>query len=387
MDTSTKGLLATLIIVSTLTLGACQGQKQTPTQTDQSKTSPTLNKTSTQTDQGKTSQTISIPPDGTQAKTQAQTVADKTIINQDETITPDGWVVADTETFIPVVDKLGEHLSQARRDYLKGDNIKAAVAMRKGSAFLKQELPQANKQGQTALKQASDDLMKNASLVESGEIDSVKDLDKVFAKAYQADTEHLWLVADQEDWIPVIEMPQQHWQAAKDYYLDKDNQSAAREIHQGIAFLNLEANRTTDKDIKSQIFNSVQNLEQLAKNVQAGKVNNVETLNRAFAGGQLALGQFYESQAQASESQGELVTAGNEIIAAFHHLQAANNWLGGDKVNLEQTLADIDAVRDNLGSPNEALSRNLSPAISSTSSAIATVGEQITTLNGNLAQS
>lgn len=29
MRTSTKGLLATLIIVSTLTLGACQEQKQT----------------------------------------------------------------------------------------------------------------------------------------------------------------------------------------------------------------------------------------------------------------------------------------------------------------------------------------------------------------------
>ncbi len=353
MRTSTKGLLATLIILSTLTLGACQEQKQTQAQADQTKMSQA---------------------------TQTKTVADKTIISQDETITSDGWVVADTETFIPVVDKLGEHLSQARRDYLKGDNMAAAVAMREGSAFLKQELPQADTQGQAALKQASDDLMKNASLVESNEIDSVKDLDRVFAKAYQADTEHLWLVADEEEWIPVIEKPQQHWQAAKDYYLDQDNQAAAREIHQGIAFLNLEANRTTDKDLKSKILDSVQNLEQLAKNVREGKVDHVETLNRAFAGGQLAMGQFYESQAQASESQGKLTTAGNEIIGAFHHLEAANNWLGGDKVNLEQAKTDIDAVRDNLSSSNEALSRNLSPAI-------ATVGEQITTLNGNLAQS
>jgi hypothetical protein len=355
MRTSTKGLLATLIIVSTLTLGACQEQKQTQAQADQAKTLQT-------------------------AQTQTQTVADKKLASQDETITPDGWVVADTETFIPVVDKLGKHLSQARRDYLKGDNMAAAVAMREGSAFLKQELPQADKQGQTALKQASDDLMKNASLVQMGEIDSVKDLDRVFAKAYQADTEHLWLVADEEEWIPVIEKPQQHWQVAKDYYLDKDNQAAAREIDKGIAFLNLEANRTTDKDLKSKILDSVQNLEQLAKNVREGKVDNVERLNRAFAGGQLAMGQFYESKAQASESQGKLTTAGNEIIGAFHHLEAANNWLGGDKVNLEQAKTDIDAVRNSLGSPNETLSRNLN-------SAIATVGEQLTTLNGNLAQS
>lgn len=351
MRTSTKGLLATLIIVSALTLGACQGQKQA------------------QADQVKTSQT-----------TQTKTVADKTITARDETITPDGWVVADNETFIPVVDKLGEHLSQARRDYLKGDKMAAAVAMREGSAFLKQELLQANKQGQTALDRASDDLMKNASLVESGKIDSVKDLDKVFAKAYQADTEHLWVVADEEEWIPVIEKPQQHWQAAKNYYLDKDDRAAAREIHQGIAFLKLEANRTTDKDIQSKIFNSVQNLEQLAKNVREGKVGDVKTLNRAFAGGQLAMGQFYESKAKASEAQGKLTTAGNEIIGAFHHLEAANHWLGGDKVNLEKAKTDIDAVKNSMGSPNKSLSRNLN-------SAIATVGEQITTSNSDLAQS
>ena len=34
--------------------------------------------------------------------------------------------------------------------------------MRDGSAFLKQELPKASKEGQTALTKASDDLMKNA---------------------------------------------------------------------------------------------------------------------------------------------------------------------------------------------------------------------------------
>ena len=35
MRTSTKGILATLIIASTLTLGACQGQKQTKAEAEQ----------------------------------------------------------------------------------------------------------------------------------------------------------------------------------------------------------------------------------------------------------------------------------------------------------------------------------------------------------------
>ena len=175
-------------------------------------------------------------------------------------------------------------------------------------------------------------------------------------------------------------MPQQHWQTAKREFLNGKNKAAATEIRQGVAFLNLEANRTTDKNIKTNISNSAQNLEQLANDVKAGKVSKVKMLDRAFAQGQLAMGQFYQSQAKASESQGELVTAGNEVIAAFHHLQAANTWLGKDNADLKQAQAKIEAIRDNLGSPNETLSRNLSPAI-------ATVGEQITNLNQNIAQS
>ena len=41
MRTSTKGLLATLIIASTLTLGACQGQKQTKAEAEQPKVAQT----------------------------------------------------------------------------------------------------------------------------------------------------------------------------------------------------------------------------------------------------------------------------------------------------------------------------------------------------------
>ena len=355
MRSTTKGLLVTLIIASTLTLGSCQGFKKADAEAKPAQTSQTQ---TAQTDQAKA----------------------KTVVNRDETVTPDGWVVTDSETFIPIVDKLGEHLAQARQSYIKGDNENAAVAMREGSAFLKQETPNVNKASQAALTKASDELMKNASLVESGRISSVKDLDKVFARAYQADTEQLWVVANEEDWIPIVEMPQQHWQQAKKDFLHKHNQAAATEIHKGIAFLNLEANRTTNQSIKSNLSNTVQNLEQLADNVKAGKVSDVKMLDRAFARGQLAMGQFYDSQAKNSESQGELVAAGSELIAAFHHLQAANTWLGKDNADLKQAQAKVEAVRDNLGSPNEALSRNLSPAIT-------TVGEQITNLNQNIAQS
>jgi|GEM_PF-5894695 len=352
MSTLNKRLLATFIITSTLTLGACQGQKQTKTQAGKVETSQTAN---------------------------TKTVSNQTVANQDENITPDGWVVVENETFIPIVDELGNKLSLARKSYLKGDNEAAAVAMREGSAFLKQEIPKADAEGKVALKKASDDLMSKASIVQMGEIDSVQDLDKIFSEAYQADIEQLWVVADEQQWIPIVEMPQQHWQQAKQDFNNKKYAAAANEVRKGTAFLNLEANRTKDQDIKADIQGSAQNLEQLAKNIKEGKVTDVAELELEFARGQVAMGQFYKSQAKDSESQGKLVIAGNEIISSFHHLQAANNWLDMDLGNIAAAQTEIDRVRDNLGSPNEALSRSLSKAI-------ITVNEQIGKMSEDLAQ-
>ena len=177
-----------------------------------------------------------------------------------------------------------------------------------------------------------------------------------------------------------MEKPQQHWQTAKQDFLKKDNKAAAAEIHKGIAFLNLEANRTTDANIKSTLSTTVQNLEQLANDVKAGKVSDVKQLNQAFAKGQIAMGQFFEGQAKASEAKGELFSAGNELIGAYYHLQAAHHWLGKDSANLKQAQADIMAVRNSMSSPNEAQSKTLNKAI-------ATMDEQITNFNQGLAKS
>ena len=125
MRTSTKGLLATLIIASTLTLGACQGQKQTKAEAEQPKVS-------------QTTQNKATPVKAT---------------SQDETVTPDGWVVIDNETAIPVADKLGEHLAQARKDYLKGDNQAAAEQMRQGSTFLNKQSARTLSPRETGLSQ------------------------------------------------------------------------------------------------------------------------------------------------------------------------------------------------------------------------------------------
>ena len=341
MRTSTK-VLATLIIASTLTIGGCQ-QKQDRTQAEATQVS-------------QTSQTKS-----------------------DDSIAPDGWVVVDEQTFIPVVDKLGEKLSLARQAYLKGDNNAAAIAMREGSAFLTQEMLNTSQEAQANLKKASDELMEKASIVQMGEIDSVEELDRIFVKAYQADVQHRWLFVDESEWIPVVEMPQQHFMTAKQDFQAQDYPAAATQILKGAELLKLESNRTRDSELKSNMLGAAHDLEQLAGEIKQGKVSDVDELDRGFARAQLAMGDFLTSKAKESESRGQLEVAGQEIVSAFEQIKAANTWLGQNN-NLQQTQMEVNALKDSLGSSNEAMSRNLNKAATALS-------KQITNLDRNLAQS
>ena len=346
MRTSTTGLLATLIVASTFTIGGCQ---QKPNQA-----------------QAKAAQV-------------SQSTQNKALAKQDNTIPPDGWLVTDNQIFIPIVDRLGKKLSLAREAYLKGNNNAAAIAMREGSAFLVQEMPNTSKEAQANLKQASDELMAKASIVQMGEIDSVKELDRLFVKAYQADVQHRWLFVDESEWIPVVQMPQQHFLTAKQDFRRQDYSTAATHIRKGAEFLKLESNRTRDSDLKLTMLGAASDLEQLADEIKQGKVNDVNQLERSFAHAQLAMGEFLSSKAQESESRGQLETAAHEAIAAFKQIQTANTWLGKDSSNLKQAQADINLVRNGLGLSNEAQSRNLSQVI-------ATIDEQIATFSPKLSQ-
>ena len=350
MRISTRGLLTTLIIAS-ITISGCQ-QKQPQAQAKATQISQT-----------------------TQTKAKAK-LDDTTALDRKMA---DGWVVVDEQTIIPVVDRLGEKLSQARQAYLKGDNNAAAIAMREGSTFLVREMPNTSSKARGNLEKASDELMAKASIVQTGGIDSVKELDRIFVKAYQADVQHRWLFVDESEWIPVIKMPQQHFLTAKQDFLRKDNRAAAIQIRKGAEFLKLESNRTRDSDLKLNMLGAAHDLEQLAEEVKQGKVSDVDKLDRSFARAQLAMGEFLTSKAQESESRGQLEIAGKELISAFEQVKAANTWLGKNNNDLQQTQAKVNALKDSLGSPNEAVSRNLSQAI-------ATIDKQIDTSSQGLTQ-
>ena len=339
MRASLKGLIAALLLVSTLTVGGCQSNLV----------------------RAKTAQN----------QTNVQT-------KPDNTITPDGWLVINEETFIPIVDRLGEQLSLARQAYLKGDNIGAAIALREGATFLASQMPNTSRSAQANLNKASDELMTKASIVRIGEIDSVKELDRILIQAYQADVQHRWLFADESEWIPLIEMPQQYFMAAKQGFVSKDYSATATQILKGAELLKLESNRTRDSELKLIMLDAAHNLEGLTEEIKQGKINQVSELDRCFARAQLAVGEFLISKAQESESRGKLDTATKEIIAAYKQIQTASTWLGKDNTNLKQAQGEMNLVQSSLDTPNEVKSRKIEEDIAAINKQIALLAPELT---------
>ncbi|NJO93957.1 MAG: hypothetical protein HC820_05610 [Hydrococcus sp. RM1_1_31] len=229
------GLTAAFLLTAT-SLGACQSVKKTETTASQMQTSQPSQKTP------QTAQNVSTQ---------------KKIVNS----APDDWIVTEDEVWIPVVDGLGQHLHSARQSFVNRDNKASASQIREAAAFLKRESGRASSQSKAPIEKAIANLEKLAGEVESGKITSVAQLDPVFVEAYQADSEHIWVMVDEQQWFPVVEKPSQHWRNARENFLKKDNQAAAQEIHKGVAFafLKLEAHRASEEE-KSALSASAQEL-------------------------------------------------------------------------------------------------------------------------------
>lgn len=335
--------LATALIATTMTLGSCQPSKTAETST------PTM----------QASQADSKSPNPAEVK---------------EVASSDEWVIEDREVWIPVLDELGEHLQAARRSFLKQDTKTAATQINDAAAFLERESNKASTEGKASLGDAIAALKKLASEVKSGTIKSVDELDPIFIRAYQADTEHLWVVVDEQYWFPTVEKSARHWQAARENFLKKDYLKAAREIHKGTAFLKLEVPRASG-EIKSALLASVRRLDQLAQEVKQGKVTQIKVLENTFAEAHFTAVRFYDAKAQQATSERKFVKTGYDLKAAAHHLEMGAAWIGREKATgLQAALKDTRLVA-------EQLIEGRQPESTRIDKAIAVLGQQGKTLS------
>ena len=328
--------VAGVVVIATLTLGACQ-QKQAETSANPTRDTENKSETSSQT---KSKKRLS-PPDA------------------------DDWIATDEQIWIPVLNETGQHLKIARENFLKKDNKQAANGIKMAVNNLKQEIPKATKEQQEKIKKANENLEKLANEVEKGNINSVKELDRVFVEAYQADINNTWLVIEEQQKFSVYTEISKHWQKAEKFF-QNNKQAAASEIRKGAVFMGLEANRSSGKN-RSALESATEELEKIAEKVQKNKITDVQTLNNAFAKGNLALAKFYIHQATQADSAGEVQKTGYELRGAARHLGEAAKWLGEEKGEISATEKEAQEVAQKLIEGNKEEAKTFKDAIDAVS--------------------
>lgn len=293
---------------------------------------------------------------------------------------PTDWYVIDETQFIPVLDALGEHMLAARNSFLKKDTKAAAMHVRAGATFLTKEESKVREEDREKLKATVTDLNNLAAELEKGAVKDVKQIDKAYAKAHQTDTERLWVIADEQTWVPYIEEPDAHFRRAHDSFLKQDYKAAATEIRKAVAYVKLESGRAVT-DSQKALHASAQELETLAKDVEKGTVKDVKKLDNAFARADQSLAKSH--YVKASESWGKKLydKTGYELKAATNSLEKAASWAGN-----EASAAASTAVKEGRSVTGKLIS-GTGWAVDEVGQAIDSVGQGIEQLGKKVAPS
>lgn len=240
---------------------------------------------------------------------------------------PREWMVVDDTDYIPVVDDLTIHMSEARKAFVAKDPKAAAKALRSAGALLAGEGPGSSQQGKDAILAAAKNLAAVAASLDGDKAPSLKVLDAAIAKAHRADLERDWLVEDVATWYPYVDEPNAHFQSAHQAFLHQDFKTAAAEFRKGAAFVRIESGLAVG-NAKQALRDSEQELERLAIDVEKAGVKQTKTLEEAFARANAALARSHQAKALDSWARKDAAKAEHELKAGATYLENAAAWTG-----------------------------------------------------------
>lgn len=120
---------------------------------------------------------------------------------------------------------------------------------------------------------------------------------------------------------------EQTFQKAKQDYLDKNMNAAARQINKGAAYMREEAAKASDKG-KEALTASAQELDKLADDMKKGAVTSKKRMEDAFARAHLALASNDHIQSTELWAKKEAAKAGTALESANKHLEKSIAWAG-----------------------------------------------------------
>lgn len=296
----------------------------------------------------------------------------------------DDWITYDDTTFTPVADEVSRRLRAAGTAFDAKDNAKAGAELRAAADALRGQLAEAAKQGRKLggvadqrLEAAIGGLDGAAANVEQGRMTTRAQFDGVFDVAMRSDLDSRWLETDSTTWYPVTDEPQKHFSAAAAAYARKDYKASAMEIRRSVAYLRLEASRSTGQG-KRQLDRSLTGLDRLADAAGSGAVSDDRALDRAFARADHALALAHRERAAKSWSEKKYVEVGYEMKAGAQGLDDAATWIG-DRSSAGAHEASIETRRvgDELASGAQATRAEVVNGLSTLGHGIERLGHEI----------
>ncbi|MCB0153148.1 MAG: hypothetical protein KDF65_00025 [Anaerolineae bacterium] len=264
--------------------------------------------------------------------------------------TSDEWVVADGDFFVPVINELGQHLKVARESFLAKDYPTTATEIRAAAQILQEEevKPEAKSvvEAQSTAGQALLDL---ADKVEQGqEVSEVRQLDTVFAQAYEADTEQRIVHATTEEMSAFVDKVGEHFDQAINALQSQDNQRAAAEIRKASAFINLDAVRASEP-AKTALQTAMADLNAVAVQLEDNQALTATELEMAFAQAHHALANYHQARAVEAQANNDPIELGYELKTTASHLQQALARAGRTlEEDRAQLITDLNTLADQL---------------------------------------
>lgn len=136
-----------------------------------------------------------------------------------------------------------------------------------------------------------------------------------------------YVMVEEEILMMFAEAPGEHFRQANELFKARQFTQCAAQIRQGNAYLRLQLARA-DVQGKRALKEAVSDLEQLAQDVQSGKVKDTSRLERTFARAHHALARHHQIKAQQYQREEARAKTIKALQAVATHLENGCRWSG-----------------------------------------------------------
>ncbi|MGE0791042.1 MAG: hypothetical protein AB7S26_35550 [Sandaracinaceae bacterium] len=230
---------------------------------------------------------------------------------------PDGWMITEDDSYIPVVDEMGRDLAAARADLRAGHRAEASHAVRRAADRLERTGPREGASPRVAqavaqLRWMADDLATNREL-------DVARFDRLATDAYKADLDHAWVEVHDEGVTVFLERPGEHLAAARLALKEHHPEAAVDQLKRALALYRVEIGRVARSGDATTLNDRFDALDRYTTSV--GRQEGEDAILEArIAGLETAFAEHYVHRARIDLEAHRDRDAGHALLALALHL-------------------------------------------------------------------